>query len=189
MPGTCTQDWTMQWITAPLDASLQKQKENKQFIHRLVAGEDIWAWFPPTWWNTGSTPLPIMESMSNTWPKSGDLPSLCFLWQHKSQDGQGSWPCSSSSRISRSSWTRSGVKCTAWWWGQAPCCDPRRKGHLWEGWVWEAGWQWGTLPSPAGPGVRSRLGLGLELAAFGSLCNAGQLEGFTFQRGKENVKN
>lgn len=32
-------------------------------------------------------------------------------------------------------------------------------------------------------------GLGLELTAFGPLCNAGQLEGFTFQRGKENMKN
>lgn len=73
--------------------------------------------------------------------------------------------------------------------GTIPCCDLRKKGHFWEGQGWEAGWQWGTLPSPAGPGVRSGLGLGLELAAFGPLCNAGQLEGFTFQRGKENVKN
>lgn len=28
---------------------LQRQKENKEFIHPLVSGEDIWAWFPPTW--------------------------------------------------------------------------------------------------------------------------------------------
>lgn len=48
---------------------------------------------------------------------------------------------------------------------------------------------WGTLPSSAGAGRRSGLGLGLELAAFGPLCNARQLEGFTFQREKENVKN
>lgn len=34
-----------------------------------------------------------------------------------------------------------------------------------------------------------RWGLGLELTALGPLCNAGQLEGFTFQRGKENMKN
>lgn len=45
------------------------------------------------------------------------------------------------------------------------------------------------LPNSAGAGVWSRLGLGLELAAFGPLCNAGQLEGFTFQRGTENTKN
>lgn len=37
------------------------------------------------WWNTGSTHLTIMESRSNTRPKSGDFHSLCFLWQHKSQ--------------------------------------------------------------------------------------------------------
>lgn len=52
-----------------------------------------------------------------------------------------------------------------------------------------ARWQRGRLPSSAAAGVRSGLGLGLELTAFGPLCNAGQLEGFTFQRGKENVKN
>lgn len=51
MPGTCTQDWT----DPAMDQSrvavppLQRQKENKEFIHHLVAGGDFWAWFHPTW--------------------------------------------------------------------------------------------------------------------------------------------
>lgn len=45
----------LQWIRASLAVPpLQRQKENKEFIHHLVAGEDIWAWFPPAWHAAGT---------------------------------------------------------------------------------------------------------------------------------------
>lgn len=47
----------------------------------------------------------------------------------------------------------------------------------------------GCAAEPCAGWRAERRGLGLELTVFGPLCNAGQLEGFTFQRGKENMKN
>lgn len=47
----------------------------------------------------------------------------------------------------------------------------------------------GRAAEPCAGWRAERRGLRLELAVFGPLCNAGQLEGFTFQRGKENMKN
>lgn len=46
-----------------------------------------------------------------------------------------------------------------------------------------------SVAEPCAGWRAERWGLGLELTALGPLCNAGQLEGFTFQRGKEDMKN
>lgn len=95
MPGTCTQDWTDPSMDQSIPGSATSaETEGEQGVYPSSGSWGRHLGLVSSClaccWNTGSTPLTIMESMSNTWPKFGDFPSLCFLWQHKSQDGQGS---------------------------------------------------------------------------------------------------